>query len=157
MFTSKYKVQIHTSVYLYLSISRWILKWENLQSLTNSSLFSCKVSCISCIGRPHRFFHLVLDSIYYYYYFAYIFLIARLVKNPSAMQEALVWFLCAKICWRRISYPLEHCWASLVAQLVKNLPAMRETWVLSLGWEDALEKRKATHSSSLAWRILWTV
>ena len=33
---------------------------------------------------------------------------------------------------------------------------MRETWVRSLGWEDPLEKRKATHSSILAWRILWT-
>ena len=41
-------------------------------------------------------------------------------------------------------------WASLVAQLVKNLPAMRETWVQSLGWEDPLEKGKATHSSILA-------
>ena len=46
--------------------------------------------------------------------------------------------------------------ASLVAQLVKNLPAMRETWVQSLGWEDSLEKGKATHSSILAWRIPWT-
>ena len=35
-------------------------------------------------------------------------------------------------------------WASLMAQLVKNLPAMRETWVWSLGWEDPLEKGKAT-------------
>ena len=43
--------------------------------------------------------------------------------------------------------------ASLVAQLVKNLPAMQETWVRSLGWEDPLEKGKATHSSILAWRI----
>ena len=43
--------------------------------------------------------------------------------------------------------------ASLVAQLVKNLPTMRETWVRSLGWEDPLEKGKATHSSILAWRI----
>ena len=43
--------------------------------------------------------------------------------------------------------------ASLVAQLVKNLPAMQETWVRSLGWEDPLEKEKATHSSILAWRI----
>ena len=34
---------------------------------------------------------------------------------------------------------------------------MRETWVLSLGWEDPLEKGKATHSSILAWRIPWTV
>ena len=35
-------------------------------------------------------------------------------------------------------------------------PAMRETWVQSLGWEDPLEKGKATHSSILAWRIPWT-
>ena len=40
--------------------------------------------------------------------------------------------------------------------MVKNLPAMQETWVRSLGWEDPLEKGKATHSSILAWRIPWT-
>ena len=39
---------------------------------------------------------------------------------------------------------------------LKNLPAMQETWVQSLGWEDHLEKGTATHSSILAWRILWT-
>ena len=49
-----------------------------------------------------------------------------------------------------IGYPLQYSWASLVAQLVKNLPAMQETWVQSLGWEDPLEKGKATHSSILA-------
>ena len=41
----------------------------------------------------------------------------------------------------------------------KNPPAMRElqeTWVQSLGQEDPLEKRMATHSSILAWRISWT-
>ena len=38
-----------------------------------------------------------------------------------------------------------------VAQTIKNLPAMQETWVQSLGWEDPLEKGKATHSSILAW------
>ena len=43
-------------------------------------------------------------------------------------------------------------WTSLVAQLVKNLPARRETWVHPLGWEDPLEKGKATHSSILSWR-----
>ena len=42
---------------------------------------------------------------------------------------------------------------SLMAQLVKNPPAMCETWVQSLGWEDPLEKGKATHSSILAWEI----
>ena len=56
-----------------------------------------------------------------------------------------------------ISYPFQYSWASLVAQLVKNPPAMQETSVQSLGWEDPLEKGKATHSSILAWRISWTV
>ena len=54
-------------------------------------------------------------------------------------------------------YPLQYSWSSLVAQLVKNLPVMQETWVRSLGWEDPLEKGMATHSSILAWSILWTV
>ena len=39
---------------------------------------------------------------------------------------------------------------SLVAQLVKSLSAMWETWVQSLGWEDPLDKGKATYSSILA-------
>ena len=46
---------------------------------------------------------------------------------------------------------------SLVVQMAKNQPAMWEAWVQSLGWEDPLEKGKATHSSILAWRIPWTV
>ena len=46
-----------------------------------------------------------------------------------------------------IGYPLQYSWASLVAQLVKNTAAMRETWVWFLGWEDPVEKGKATHSS----------
>ena len=46
---------------------------------------------------------------------------------------------------------------SLVAQRVKHLPAMWETCLLlSLGWEDPLQKEMATHSSILAWKILWT-
>ena len=45
---------------------------------------------------------------------------------------------------------------SLVAQSVKNLPAMQETKVQSLDWEDPLEKKMATHSSILLWRIPWT-
>ena len=48
-----------------------------------------------------------------------------------------------------IGYPFQDFGASLVAQLVKNLPAMRESWVQSLGWEDPLEKGKATQSSIL--------
>ena len=51
-----------------------------------------------------------------------------------------------------IGYPLQYSRASLVTQLVKNWPAMWETWVWFLGWEDPLEKGKATHSSIL---VFW--
>ena len=47
-------------------------------------------------------------------------------------------------------------WASLVAQIIKNLPASQEVRVQSLGWEDPLEKKMATHSNILAWRVPWT-
>ena len=63
----------------------------------------------------------------------------------------------------KIAYPqifivcLMHVeFSSLVAQTVKNLPAMQETMVLSLCWEDPLEKEMATHSSIFAWEIPWT-
>ena len=45
---------------------------------------------------------------------------------------------------------------SLVAQMVKHLSTMRETRVRALGWEDPLEKEMAIHSSTIAWKILWT-
>ena len=44
----------------------------------------------------------------------------------------------------------------MVAQMVKNLPAMQEVWVQFLGQKDPLEKRMATHSCILAWKIPWT-
>ena len=43
-----------------------------------------------------------------------------------------------------------------MAHTVNNMPAVWETWVRSLDWEDLLEEGVATHSSILAWRILWT-
>ena len=55
-----------------------------------------------------------------------------------------------------IGYPHQYSWVSTVVQLVKNPPAIWEPWFPSLGWEDPLEKGKATHFSILAWRIPWT-
>ena len=55
-----------------------------------------------------------------------------------------------KIRWRRDRLPTPVFLGFLGDQLVKNLPAMQETWVQSLGWEDLLEKGKATYSSILA-------
>ena len=52
--------------------------------------------------------------------------------------------------------PVIYLGTSPVAQMVKHLPTKRETQVQSLGWEDPLEKEMETHSSTLAWKILWT-
>jgi len=51
---------------------------------------------------------------------------------------------------------MSHINLAFIAQLVKNLPAVQETAVWFLGREDPLEKGKATHSSTLTWRIPWT-
>ena len=52
-----------------------------------------------------------------------------------------------------IGYPLRYSWASHGAQLVKNPPEIWGTWVWSLGWEEPLEKGKATHSRILAYTV----
>ena len=51
---------------------------------------------------------------------------------------------------------LPGCPVVKVAQMVKNLPAIQKTWVQTLGREDPLEKRIATHSSIFSWRIPWS-
>ena len=88
----------------------------------------------------------------------YLSLIAQLVKNPPAMQDYPSSIPgSGGYPGEGIGYPLQYTWASLVAQLVKNPLVMWETWVRSLGWENHLEKGKATHCSILAWRISRTV
>ena len=76
---------------------------------------------------------------------------ARNVGDPTSIPES------GGFAGEGGGYPLQYSWASFVAQLVKNPPAKRETWVPTLGKEDPLKKRKATHSGILAWRIPWTV
>ena len=71
------------------------------------------------------------------------------------MCQASYLILCGSlwvVTWSALSVAAE---ASLVVQMVKNLPATQETWIQSLGQEDALGKGKATQSSILAWRIPW--
>ena len=79
-------------------------------------------------------------------------LVAQLVKKKSICNAGDPSLIpgSGRSTGEEMGYPLQCSWASLVAQLVKHLPAMRKTWVRSLGWEDPLEKGKATHSSILA-------
>ena len=117
------------------------------------------------------------EGIGYPLQYSWASLVAQLVKKP-AMQETWVRSLGWEEPWRRerlptpVSWPGEFhglysswgrkesdrterlsFWASLVAQVVKTPPVIWETWVRSLGWEDPLEKGKATYSSILAQRI----
>ena len=85
---------------------------------------------------------------------------AQLVKNlPEILQlqrhQFNSWL--GTSAGEMIGYSIHSSWASLEAQLVKSLLVMQETWVRSMGWEDPLEKGKATHSSILAWRTPWTL
>ena len=59
-----------------------------------------------------------------------ILVISSEIKKASPMSQ-----------WQRICLPIQET---------------QDTWVQSLGWEDPLEKRMATHSSILAWEIPWT-
>ena len=54
-----------------------------------------------------------------------------------------------------MAHGLKQNLTSLEAQMVKQLPTMWQTQVRSLGWEDPLEKEKATHCNILAWKIPW--
>ena len=69
-----------------------------------------------------------------------------MTQSLNYKQLGIIWF----------TLSLE-VWASLVASMVKNLPAMWDSRVRSLGWEDPLQKGKATHSSILTWRAPWIV
>ena len=92
-----------------------------------------------------------------------------MVKNLPAMQETeaqspkyslFTWNSYVTRClilFQQCQFTSSESPKLLVAQLVKNPLAMQETWVRSLGWEGPLEKRKATHSSTLAWKISWTI
>ena len=84
-------------------------------------------------------------------------LVARLVKNPPAMQETLIRFLGRKILCRRDRLP------SLVFSGFSSGSSGKESTCNArnlnsfLGWKDPLEKGTATNSSILVWRIPWTV
>ena len=80
-------------------------------------------------------------------------------QPPPLTSHTPEWCICYNWWWISLTHYYSDFtlkFASLVTQAVKNLSAMRETWVHSLGWEDSLEKRMATQSSILAWRITWT-
>ena len=79
----------------------------------------------------------------------YMHWLLKIKDGISVGQESISWH---GINWHMTSVLRD----SLVAQMVKNLLAIRETWVRSLGPKDPLEKEMATHSSILAWKILWT-
>ena len=77
-------------------------------------------------------------------------LLAQLVKNPSAMQETPVQCLGQEELLEKGRLPTLAFLGFPCGSAGKELFARWKTWVRSLGWEDPLEKGKATHSSILA-------
>ena len=77
---------------------------------------------------------------------------------PAKIFKSLLPWARSRISTRlsNADYSAKHYWPLLVAQMIKNLPAMYETRVRSLDQEDPLEKKMATNTSILAWRIPWT-
>ena len=134
------------------SVADWITPCDTMDcsmqaslSITNSQSLLRFMSIESVMPSNHLILShplLLLPS---------IFPNIRVFSNESVLHQV------AKV----LEFQLQHqsfqwifpslSFPSLVAQLVKNLSAMQETWVPSLGWEDPLEKGKATHSSILAW------
>ena len=82
---------------------------------------------------------------------SFAFLYSNNERTERKIKETIPFTITMKrIKYLGINLPKEKNGASLVAQRLKHLPAMWETWVLSRGQEDALEKEMATHSSILA-------
>ena len=123
-------------------------------------IFTCIL--VSCIDTHIHVKHLEFFIIYWKFYMIKHRSIARvsctkvLINSKSVILKSIK----KRTLWSHLfnkSLCLHIHWASLVAQTVKNLPAMQKTWVWSLGQEDPLEKRMATHSSILgvvSWRVL---
>ena len=87
-------------------------------------------------------FFLMLEYIPLYMYIMYIIYVYYIYYISCICVMYTLYIICGII--------------PTMGQMVKNLSAVHKTWVWSLGQEDALEKGMATHSSILAWRILWT-
>ena len=76
--------------------------------------------------------------------------------TTGLFSECVILLLFRHFHWLHLLDSTYMCYASLAAQMVKNMPVTQDTRVQSLDWEDLLEKGMASHSSILAWRILWT-
>ena len=79
-----------------------------------------------------------------------LFLQVPLKTQLSIVKCVMCVCVCAHLCIL-IKYGWLFYGGFPCGQLVKNSPAIQESWVRSLGWEDPLEKEKATHSSILPW------
>ena len=91
------------------------------------------------------------------------------IEAASLMSPALAELVSASASWEARSLSTEVCWVTQPKKTgicldqgfpagsgVKDPPAKQQTPVQSLGGEDPLDREVATHSSILAWKMLWT-
>ena len=91
---------------------------------------------------------------FYVYIYIYIYILFLIIIIFYFIQ---VWLIYNDVLISAVQQSDSDVQRDTIAQLVKNPPAMQETPGWFLGWEDPLQKGKATHSSILAWRIPWAV
>ena len=122
-----------------------VVQWVRLHTPSARSM-----GLITCEGPAYRMIRSKNEILMLFYTLEQAFLGSSAGKESpcNAGDPSLIPAL-GRASGEGIGYPLQYAWASQVAQLVKNPPAVWETWVPSLGWEDPLEKGKATHSSIL--------
>ena len=122
------------------------LRIKNVSFLCKKQLSSWNSVMQSVIQSKYLFCASANHQISFQVWINFLFLLLVLWIHPR-VSLMTVKYLRVLLMW--------SFWASQVAQMVKNLPAMRETWVLSLGWEDPLKKGMATHSGILLSGSRW--
>ena len=157
----------------------WSLCWKDLfekEIATHSSMFAWKIPWTeepggyspcdhrvghnwACTHKVNKTWTALLSLCYSFWYLHACILVSLEEKWGRESNICCVFATCQTLYLLMILFSVHSILfrVSLVAWLVKNLPVMRDTWVRSLGWEDTLEKGKATNSSILAWGIPYTV
>ena len=151
------------------------LGWEEVNSIPSLHILKISKKLIFPVSQPNgtlKVGNLIVCTFWYILHadpflcpvlcsWGFGLWIRRPLRFPAVefYDPLFVRFLPSLLSWRAKSINHKAGWelqSSLVTQMVKNPPAILETWVRTLGWEDPLEKGKATHSRILAWRIPWT-
>ena len=140
---------LFVGVALPIPISLWGAVSSSVKPSFSALLWAASPSVVFC------FYSLSISS----FYLAQDFFCFCLISFFSFFETLSVNVLCFPLCYVFATCNLLghfHVFYSILGFTCDSADK-ESAWVWSLGWEDPLEKGKATHSSILAWRIPWTL